>query len=164
MKKRILQILLVGIMLLALVVSSLASCNKDDGPNGTPGTTEGAGEDSTDDIKLSAPDNGGSAGLEYKKAVRIDLSEKEVTLVFTNTERSTHNVTVQVVAEGTVLAESGMIAPGEKISKLAMKDGASIAEGIYADSAKLVVRYYDPETNACSAVNSEFNVTVTVVA
>ena len=163
MKKRILQILLVGIMLLALVVSSLASCNKDDnGPNGTPDTTGGVAD--TDDIKLSAPDNGGAAGLEYKKAVRIDLSEKEVKLVFTNTARSTHNVTVQVVAEGTVLAESGSITPGEKITKLAMKDGASIAEGIYADGAKLVVKYYDPETNACSAVNSEFNVTITVVA
>ena len=161
MKKRILQILLVGIMLLALVVSSLASCNKDDDVNDTPATGDPT---VTDDIKLGAPDDGGAAGLEYKKAVRIDLSEKEVTLVFTNTERSTHNVTVQVVAEDTVLAESGIIAPGEKITKLAMKDGASIAEGIYADSAKLVVKYYDPETNACSAVNSEFNVTITVVA
>ena len=161
MKKRILQILLVGIMLLALVVSSLASCNKDDDVDDTPATGDPT---ATDDIKLGAPDDGGSAGLEYKRSVRIELSEKEVTLVFTNTERSTHNVTVQVVAEGTVLAESGMIAPGEKISKLTMKDGASIAEGVYADDAKLVVKYYDPETNACSAVNSEFNVTITVVA
>ena len=161
MKKRVLQILLVGIMLLALVVSSLASCNKDDDVDDTPATGDPT---ATDDIKLSAPDNGGSAGLEYKRSVRIELSEKEVKLVFTNTERSTHNVTVQVVAEGTVLAESGMIAPGEKISKLTMKDGASIAEGVYADDAKLVVKYYDPETNACSAVNSEFNVTITVAA
>ena len=101
MRKKFLQILIIGIMLLALIVTSFASCNKDDDikPGNTP-ATDGASD--TDDIKLNAPDDGGSAGLEYKRSVRIELSEKEVTLVFTNTERSTHNVTVQVVAEGTV--------------------------------------------------------------
>ena len=150
-------------MLLALIVTSFASCNKDDdvNPGNTPATD---GESDTDDIKLNAPDDGGAAGLKYKKSVKIDLSEKSVTLDFTNTARSTHNVTVQVVAEGTVLAESGMIAPGERVSRLTMKDGAAITEGIYASGAKLVVNYFDPETNACSAVNSEFNVTITVAA
>ena len=163
MKKRILQILIIGIMLLALIVTSFASCNKDDDvkPGNTPATD---GESDTDDIKLNAPDDGGAAGLKYKKSVKIDLSEKSVTLDFTNTAKSTHNVTVQVVAEETVLAESGMIAPGERVSRLTMKDGAAITEGIYASGAKLVVNYFDPETNACSAVNSEFNVTITVAA
>ena len=161
MRKKFLQILIIGIMLLALIVTSFASCNKDDDVDDTPATGDPT---ATDDIKLNAPDDGGAAGLKYKKSVKIDLSEKSVTLDFTNTAKSTHNVTVQVVAEGTVLAESGMIAPGERVSRLTMKDGAAITEGIYADGAKLVVKYYDPETNACSAVNSEFNVTITVVA
>ena len=173
MKKRVLQILLVGIMLLALLVSSLVSCKKDDG-DGTPvdsnppassGVVDDADENlESDDIKLNAPDDGGAAGLEYKKAVRIDISDKEVTLFFVNAARSTHNVTVQLVSEGKVLAESGPITPGKKITKLTLKDGASISAGVYDTGAKLVVKYYDIKTNDCSTVNSEFNITLTVVA
>lgn len=191
MKKRVLQILLIGIMLLALLVSSLVSCIKDiddipvgstspegngtvddndgdsfesDGSGGSGGSIESDESDESDDIKLNAPDNGGAAGLEYKKAVKLDISDKEVTLFFVNAARSTHNVTVQLVAEGKVLAESGLITPGKKITKLAVKDGASISAGVYDTEAKLVVKYYDTKTNACSTVNSEFNIILTVVA
>ena len=172
MKKRVLQILLVGIMLLALLVSGLVSCKKDDDDtpvDTAPPVDSGAVDDSgdsndSDEIKLNAPDNGGAAGLEYKKAVKLDISDKEVTLFFVNAARSTHNVTVQLVAEGNVLAESGLITPGKKITKLAVKDGASISAGVYETGAKLVIKYYDIETNAASAVNSEFNIKLTVVA
>ena len=193
MKKRVLQILLIGIMLFTLLVSSLVSCIEDLEGDVTPGSsTPPAGNGTVDDdadaaddsvksdgsdeinqttdsaesdkISLSSPDNGGAAGLEYKKAVKIDISDKKVTLYFMNAARSTHNVTVQLVSDGKVLAESGVLTPGNKITKLTLKDGISISNGVYDTGAKLVVKYYDPQTNACAAVDSEFNITLTVVA
>lgn len=174
MKKRVLQMLLVAIMLFALLVSCLVSCKKDGDGDVTPETSapvadnevvEDDSEDSTeqDKINLNAPDDGGSAGLSYKKSVRIDLSDEKVTLYFANTASSTHNVTVQLVAEGKVLAESGVLTPGDKITKLTLKDGVTISKGVYDTGAKLVVNYYDPQTNVCATVNSEFNITLTVV-
>ncbi|MBQ4137670.1 MAG: hypothetical protein IJD67_06120 [Clostridia bacterium] len=113
---------------------------------------------------MGAPDGGGAVGMVYKEEITVDLSDKKATLHFVNPSRSTHNVTVQLVVNDTVIAESGLLTPGKRLSELTLKDGASISEGVYADNAKLIVKFYDPTTNACSIVNSELKVTVTVVA
>ena len=98
----------------------------------------------------------------YSNEVEIKLSEKKATLLFANPNRSTHNVTVQLVVQALVLAESGLLTPAKRITELSLKDGISVPEGVYAQNAKFVIRFYDPETNECSIVNSEIAVTVTV--
>lgn len=176
MKTRILMILLVSVMLLTLLATTFVSCGDDEElpPDGTvtiPGITpdypappedEGAEDVEDDEEKLDAPEGGGAVGMIYSNEVAIDLSDKKATLLFANPNRSTHNVTVQLVVQDVVLAESGLLTPAKRITELALKDGISVPEGVYAQNAKFVVRFYDPETNACSIVNSEIAVTVTV--
>jgi len=175
MKKRILLILLVSVMLLGLFATAFVSCGDDEEtpPVTIPGITpdypappvdEGAEDVEDNEDKLDAPEGGGAVGMIYSNEVEIDLSDKKATLLFANPNRSTHNVSVQLVVQDVVLAESGLLTPAKRITSLDVKDGVTIPEGVYAQNAKFVVRFYDPETNACSIVNSEIVVTVTVRA
>ena len=175
MKKRILLILLVSVMLLGLFATAFVSCGDDEpeGPVIIPGITpdypappidEGAEDVEDNEDKLDAPEGGGAVGMIYSNEVEIDLSDKKATLLFANPNRSTHNVSVQLVVQDVVLAESGLLTPAKRITSLDVKDGVTIPEGVYAQNAKFVIRFYDPETNACSIVNSEIAVTVTVRA
>lgn len=170
------MILLVSVMLLSLLATTFVACGDDEElpPGGTvtiPGITpdypappldEGAEDVEDDEGKLEAPEGGGAVGMIYTTEVEIDLSDKKATILFANPNRSTHNVTVQLVVQDVVLAESGLLTPGKRITSLDLKDGISVPEGVYAQNAKFVVRFYDPETNECSIVNSEIAVTVTV--
>ena len=145
-----------------------------DGPVTIPGITpdypappldEGAEDVEDDEEKLDAPEGGGAVGMIYTTEVEIDLSDKKATLLFANPNRSTHNVTVQLVVKGLVLAGSGLLTPGKRSTELNLAadiDATKVPAGVYAQDAKFVVRFYDPETNACSIVNSEIAVTVTV--
>lgn len=189
MKKRILMILLVSVMLLSLLATTLVSCDDDEVPEDppssdvTPGGTvtipgitpdypapppeEDAEDVEDDEDKLDAPTGGGAVGMIYSTEVSIDHSDKKATLLFGNPNRSTHNVTVQLVVKGVVLAESGLLKPSQRITSLDLEENINatlVPEGVYANDAKFVIRFYDPTTNACSIVNSEIAVTVTVRA
>lgn len=174
MKTRMIMILLVGVMLLSLLATTFVACGDDELPPGgtvtIPGITpdypappedEGAEDVEDDEEKLDAPEGGGAVGMIYSTEVEIDLSDKKTTLLFANPNRSTHNVTVQLVIQDQVIAESGLLTPGKRITSLDLKDGMTVPEGVYEQNAKFVIRFYDPETNACSIVNSEIAVTVT---
>ncbi len=175
--KKILIIVLAVLLVAGIIVGAILLFGGDDEPD-TPGGTvtipgitpdypappedEGAEDVEDDEEKLDAPEGGGAVGMIYSNEVSIDLSDKKATLLFANPNRSTHNVTVQLVVQDVVLAESGLLTPAKRITELALKDGITVPEGVYAQNAKFVVRFYDPETNACSIVNSEIAVTVTV--
>ena len=178
MKTRMIMILLVGVMLLSLLATSFVACGDDELPPGgtvtIPGITpdypappedEGAEDVEDDEEKLDAPEGGGAVGMIYSNEVSIDLSDGKATLLFANPNRSTHNVTVQLVVKGLVLAESGLLTPSKRITSLNLAEGidaSKVPAGVYDQDAKFVIRFYDPETNACSIVNSEIAVTVTV--
>ena len=175
MKKRILLILMVSVMLLSVFSIGFVSCGDDEpeGPITIPGITpdypappvdEGAEDVEDNEDKLDAPEGGGAVGMIYSTEVEIDLSDKKATLLFANPNRSTHNVSIQLVVQDIVLAESGLLTPAKRVTSLDIKDDVTIPEGVYASNAKILVRFYDPETNACSIVNSEIAVTVTVRA
>ena len=72
-------------------------------------------------------------------------------------------MTVELVIQGNVVAQSGLLTPSKRLTSLTLNDGiaAQLPGGVYND-AKFVVRFYDPTTNECSIVNSEIVVTVTV--
>lgn len=173
-KKRILLILLIGVIVIGLTVAAIVIFGGDDEekpPVTIPGITpdypappleEGAEDVEDNEDKLDAPTGGGAVGMIYSNEVEIDLSDKKATLLFANPNRSTHNVSVQLVVQDVVLAESGLLTPAKRITSLTVKDGIDMPVGVYAQNAKFVVRFYDPETNACSIVNSEIAVTVTV--
>lgn len=179
MKKRILLILLISVLLLGMLATAFSSCKKTEdpgtepeGPVTLPGITpdypappveEGA-EDAVDgDGKLEVPEGTTGAGIEYTTEVSIDISDKKVGLYFRNPSRSLQNIALELVIQGQVIAESGLLTPGKRITMLDLKDGVNVSAGVYAQDAKLVVRFFDPETNTCSIVSSEILVTVTAV-
>ena len=178
MKTRVLLLLLVGVLLISLLAGTLASCG-DDAPSDNggdvtiPGITpdypappldSGAQDANDDEEKLDSLEGGGAVGINYEPTVEIDLSDKKVSLYYKNPKRSTHDVTIQLVVQDVVLAESGLLTPNKYLTQLSLKDGVSVPEGVYAENAKIVVRFYDPTTHACSIVNSELKVTVTARA
>ena len=179
-KNKKLRIIVLAVAV-ALLLTAAAGCGKDvpDDDKPDPGPVElsgiipdypappleaGAEDMEDDEEKLEAPTGGGAVGMTYSEEVSVDLSDAKVTLLFANPGRSTHNVTIRLVVQDVVLAESGLVTPSKRITSLDLKSGAAIPEGVYANNAKIVVRFYDPVTNACSIVNSEIAVTVTVRA
>lgn len=177
MNKKMRNILIIAAAILlvaAAVVGAILLFGGDDDPEGPvtiPGITPdypappldaGAEDVEDDEEKLDAPEGGGAVGMIYSNEVEIDLSDKKATLLFANPNRSTHNVSIQLIVQDVVLAESGLLTPAKRITSLDVKEGINIPAGVYANNAKILVRFYDPETNACSIVNSEIVVTVTV--
>lgn len=173
-KTRNILIIAAAILLVSAVVVGAILLFGDDEPDGPvtiPGITpdypappldQGAEDVEDNEDKLDAPEGGGAVGMIYSNEVEIDLSDKKATLLFANPNRSTHNVAIQIVVQDVVLAESGLLTPAKRITSLDVKDGIDMPVGVYASNAKIVVRFYDPETNACSIVNSEIAITLTI--
>ena len=111
---------------------------------------------------MDAPEGGGAIGMIYSDEVSIDLSDMKATLLFANPNRSTHNVSIQLIVQDVVLAESGLLLPSHRITSLDVKDGIDIPEGVYEKDAKIVIRFFDPNTNECTIINSEILITLTV--
>ena len=172
MKSRIWRSALLILMILALVLSSFVSCKRkkvDDptlAPDYAPPHEEQGAEDigDGDGSKIDAPEGGGAAGMTYEDKMTVDLSDKKVTLRFDNASRSVSNVVLQVIIQDRVIVETGVITPGKRVTTVNLKEGAEtlLQPGVYANNAKMVVNFYDPETNEKSAVKTEIPVTVTV--
>lgn len=169
------KIILAVALLLALaaavfgVVYILNKLNSDPTPSLSPDYPAPPAEAGAEDIeeneeKLDAPAGGGAVGLVYSDEVVIDLSDKTATLRFDNPSRSTQNVALQLLIQDTVVFETGTLAPGKRITSVALKEGAAelLSAGVYSSNAKFVVYFYDPVTNERAVVNSEIAVTVTV--
>ena len=112
--------------------------------------------------KLDAPQGGGSVSVSFTTDVAIDISEKKSVLNFGNPHESTHDMLVQIVIQDTVLAQSGRLTPGHKVSQLDLLDGAEkkLQAGVY--TGKIVVFFYDAETGEKASVNSDFPVDIQV--
>ena len=172
--KKLIIIILAALLAAAVATVALVVMLIPDNPDGpitipgivpdypAPPLEEGAESVDDNEDKLDAPEGGGAVSMIYSDEVSIDLSDKKVTLLFGNPNRSTHNVSIQLVVQDVVLAESGLLLPSNRITTLNVKDGVDIPAGVYANNAKIVIKFYDPETNACSIVNSEILVTLTV--
>lgn len=171
MKSRILRSTLLVLIILALVLTSFVSCRKkkvDDTlpPDYAPPQTEGNAEDMEegDGSKIDTPEGGGSVGLVYEDKLTIDLSDKSVSLNFGISKRSVSNVILQLIVQDTVIVQTDLITPGQRVRTAALKEGAEakLQPGVYSSNAKFIVNCYDPETNEKSAVRQEIPVTVTV--
>lgn len=120
-----------------------------------------------DDEKLEAPQGGGSVALVYSDQVTLDLAAGTVGLYYQNPSRSTQNVVVQVVVNGSgddkyLLAQSGVLEPGYMVTSLELnKDsGVTLSAGGYSGSLKLL--FYDPETGERAIVDTDIPITITV--
>lgn len=112
--------------------------------------------------KMESESGGGSVNLTYSDQVRVSTGEKLAHLMFANPGRSNQNLTVQVLVNGEVIAQSGLLVSGHKIEMLALQDGVASRLSIGEYSGSFLIQYYDPNTGAQAYVTTEIPVTITV--
>ena len=112
------------------------------------------------DKKLDQPEGGGAVSLTYSKDVSIDLSDKNVTLLFGNPSRSNQTMVVQIVIQDNIIVQSDTLAPGYQVKKLALDDGSKLKPGTY--SGKFKILYFDPNSGEKAVVNTEIPIDIEV--
>lgn len=112
--------------------------------------------------KLDKPQGGGSVSLTYAREVSIGLESRSASLLFANPGKSNQDMMLQIIIQGTVIVQSGVLKPGHQVTTLSLLDGMEkkLTEGVY--EGKFNVLYYDPETSEKAIVNTEIPVTITV--
>ena len=116
-----------------------------------------------DDDKMEVEDGGGAVSLTYSSYVTIDLSDKLAVLMFANPGKSTQDMVVQIMIQDQIVAQSGRLTPGNKVTALSLLDGAEKKLTVGGYDAKFVVLYYDPDTGEKSIVNTEIPISVSVI-
>lgn len=124
-------------------------------PNVTPVTGDGS--------KLDVPSGGGGISLEYVSRVNVDLSDNTATFKYTHPAKSTQNIVLQIVVKDTVIAQSGLILPGNQLCELSLIKGMAekLSPGTYTD-AKFRILSYDPKSGEKAMVDTVAEITVVV--
>ncbi len=128
-------------------------------PKDTDKYSEPMNDDSTDKLD---DQGGGAASLACSKNATIELSSEKAFLMFGNPQRSNQDIIIQIVIQDTVIAQSGLILPGSKITTLDLLPGIkrSLSEGVYI--GKIAVLFYDKETGIKEILSTEFLINITV--
>ncbi len=123
-----------------------------------------------DDEKLPVPEGGGSASITWGGSVKVDLSDKSVSLDYQNPGKSNEDALVQVVIinnpddpdDDLVIAQSGRVTPGHRVTSLEVinETEKQLAAGGY--NGMLVIHHYDPVTGEKAMVETNLTVTITV--
>lgn len=116
-----------------------------------------------DGDKMEAEEGGGAVSMMYSSYVTIDLSDELAILMFANPNKSVQDMLVQIVIRGEVLAQSGRLTPGNKVTALNLLDGASKKLSVGGYDGKFVISYYDTTTGEKSIVNTEIPVSISVI-
>ena len=116
-----------------------------------------------DDTKLEQPEGGGSVSLLYSKKVEVNLQDKTVQLLFGNPGKSNEDMLLCVAVQDTIIAQSGIIKPGNQVKSLDLvgKADKQLSEGTYEGTFQ--VYYYNQETGEKAIVNTEIPLEITVV-
>lgn len=116
--------------------------------------------DDDDTLKLEQSDGGGAVSLTYSNKVTLTLSSKEAALMFQNPAKSNQDMKLELEIDGKVIAASGKLEPGYKISTLSDVDTDKLSEGTY--EGKFVVSYYDTASGEKAILNTEIPIVITV--
>ena len=164
-KRLILLLLLIAVVSVCIAVWAL--CSKETpvilAPDRVPEQESNVEKIENDaDKKNEAPENGGAVSLTFSKDVSINLADKTVDLYFANPQRSTHDVVLQIIIRDNLIAQSGTISPGNKMSEVELTDNAAkiLSKGSY--DGKFVVHYYDIESGEKAVLNTEIPINVKV--
>lgn len=116
-----------------------------------------------DGNKMEVEDGRGAVSLAYFSYVTVDLSDQHAVLMFANPEKSTQDMVVQIVIQDQVIAQSGRLTPGNKVTSLNLLEDAEKRLAVGGYDAKFVVFFYNPDTGEKSIVNTEIPISVSVV-
>ena len=176
-------VLLVAVLLLSLVFTGCKWGKKDkDDETTAPETQQQQGgpltpdyplppvesgaesiEGDTDTGKLESPQGGGSVGLTYMKEVGINLTSGDITLMFGNPSRSNKDMVVSISIQGHIIARSGRLTPGNKVTHLELnEEGREILTqpGVY--EGKFTIDNFDPISGEKELVNVDIPINITV--
>ena len=105
---------------------------------------------------------GGSVTLRYQAAAEIDRESGVVSIIFVDPASSNQGLVIQLLIQGEVLAESGLLPPGTAVYTLELLPGAAdrLEPGDYDGS--FLVSYYDTESGQRSVLQTEAEICVTV--
>jgi hypothetical protein len=114
--------------------------------------------------KMEQPEGGGAVSLIYTSAATVDLSERKVSLLFGNPQKSNQDVVVQILVKDHIILQSGRLTPGHRVTTLDLpEDTPLLGAGTYTEeNCKFVVLYYDPVTGEKAILRTEIPITVTV--
>ena len=164
MRQTKLILTIISILLAALMLTGCKWGSKDplkpDYP--VPPVDSNAESMGGDETKLESPEGGGAVGLIYTTTAELSLSSGSISMLFGNPKRSNQNMTVAISVQDIIIAESGLLEPGNRISTLSLnRAGAEsmVAEGVY--NAKFVVEFYDALSGEKAMVNTEIPIKLT---
>lgn len=112
--------------------------------------------------KLDAPEGGGAMSLVYSKDVNISLSDGKATFLVGNPSESTVYLVAEIVIQDQVIAQSGAIKPGYRLTELELVPGATDILQVGGYDGKIVLYMYNSENDERTILNSEISVTATV--
>lgn len=112
--------------------------------------------------KLEAPEGGGAMSLIYNKKVDIDLSEGKADFLIGNPAESTVYLVAEIVIQDQVIAQSGAIKPGYRVTELELAAGAKDILQAGGYDGKIVLYMYNSENDERAILNSEIIVDVTI--
>ena len=167
-KKKILIIILsIGIAIcIALLIWALFFRTPAASPDYAPDKLEPNAQVMQDDDseKLEAPSGGGAISLQYEDKVTISLSDKKAYLNYSNPNKSTQNIVLEIVIKDQTIAKSGLIKPGYQITELPLSDGAEemLSEGVYNEDTVFRILSYDPDSGEKAMVDTKAEITITV--
>jgi hypothetical protein len=91
-----------------------------------------------------APEDGGMASFTCEAQLTVHLSAERVDLMFANPSRSQQNMVIEVCAGEQVIAQSGRIEPGYRVTSLPLLARERLTAGIYEASVRIY--FYQPQT------------------
>jgi len=93
-----------------------------------------------------APEDGGMASFTCEAQLTVQLSAERVDLMFANPSRSQQNMVIEVCVDEQVIAQSGRIEPGYRVTSLPLLAREQLTVGIY--QATVRIYFYQPQTGA----------------
>ena len=168
MQNRIIISVLVAVIVFLLCICAFLFLTREEAPvlspDIAPSKTDKYAEPMNDGSQgtMETPEGGGAASLAYIKNIAIDLSTEKARMMFGNPSKSNQDIIVQLIVQDTVIAQSGLINPGNKVTTLDLvpKIKHSLSEGTYI--GKYLVLFYDRETGEKEIVTTEIAVNITV--
>lgn len=130
-------------------------------PDYPPMETDPNQEKVEGDETVPPSQSGGSITISYTPTVVVDLSDKLITFSYSNTQ-SNQNVVLRLSIGDTLLGESAVINPGNKIETMALNEEAAQKLQLGGYNGVFVVGFYNVETNEKSMVDTRLEVTVNV--
>lgn len=156
----LLLIVSVGITVWTLFFRTAPTLTPDYAPQQKEQYAEDIGDNG--DEKLEQQKGGGAVSLTYTTQVTVSLTDKTASVYFANPSKSNQDMVLQIVVQGTVIAQSGTISPSKQVEKLELLQDAADKLPVGGYNGEFKVLYYQPDTHEKTIVNTEIPVDITV--